>query len=50
MKIFGFNTDTGSVADLPEDINVESTATLSGGESLTESNGPITNQYETTKD
>jgi hypothetical protein len=47
-KIFGFNTDTNKVAPLPDDIEVESTTTLSGGQTLEETVGPITNRYETT--
>jgi hypothetical protein len=35
---------------LPEDITVESTVTLSGGESLETTDGDITNRYETRAD
>jgi hypothetical protein len=44
-KIFGFSG--GGFAPLPDDIEVESTVTLSGGETLEETNGEITNRYET---
>ncbi|MEU3855679.1 hypothetical protein [Streptomyces sp. NPDC029554] len=47
-KIFGFNN--GQIAPVPEDVQdqVESTTTLSGGQTLEETTGPITNRYETT--
>lgn len=47
-KIFGFSDD--DFAPLPADVQVESTATLSGGQSLEDTNGTITNRYETTSD
>jgi hypothetical protein len=47
-KIFGFNADTNELAPLPDDVKVESTTTLSGGQTLEETTGPITNRYETT--
>ncbi|MFE7273691.1 hypothetical protein [Streptomyces sp. NPDC057623] len=47
-KIFGFSD--GDFAPLPDDITVESTVTLSGGDSLETTDGPITNRYETTND
>ncbi|MGW7511252.1 hypothetical protein ACWGJ0_26580 [Streptomyces massasporeus] len=48
-KIFGFSG--GKIAPLPDDVQdqVESTATLSGGQTLEDATGPITNRYETTK-
>uniref|UniRef100_A0AAU1HWY6 Uncharacterized protein n=1 Tax=Streptomyces sp. NBC_00180 TaxID=2903632 RepID=A0AAU1HWY6_9ACTN len=47
-KIFGFSDD--DFAPLPDDVEVYSRVTLSGGESLETTNGPITNRYETTAD
>ncbi|WP_159029267.1 hypothetical protein [Streptomyces viridochromogenes] len=47
-KIFGFSG--GDFAPLPDDVTVESTVTLSGGESLETTDGGITNRYETTDD
>ena len=47
MKIFGFNSGSNDFAPLPDDIEVESTTTLSDGQSLEETTGPITNRYET---
>ncbi|MFD5405416.1 hypothetical protein [Streptomyces griseorubiginosus] len=47
-KIFGFSGD--GFAALPDDITVESTVTLSGGESLETTDDSITNRYETTAD
>ncbi|WP_159391800.1 hypothetical protein [Streptomyces viridochromogenes] len=49
-KIFGFSG--GQIAPLPDDVQdqVESTTTLSGGQSLDDTTGPITNRYETTSD
>jgi hypothetical protein len=47
-KIFGFSGS--DFAPLPEDITVESTVTLSGGESLETTDDGITNRYETTAD
>ncbi|MFB8350266.1 hypothetical protein [Streptomyces niveus] len=37
MKIFGFSGD--DFAPLPEDVQVESTVTLSGGQTWTDANG-----------
>ncbi|MFE2642380.1 hypothetical protein ACFXDO_07325 [Streptomyces nigra] len=47
-KIFGFSDD--DFAPLPDNITVESTVTLSGGESLEMTDGRVTNRYETTAD
>ncbi|MET8078729.1 hypothetical protein [Streptomyces sp. NPDC005303] len=47
-KIFGFSGD--DFAPLPDDITVDSTVTLSGGESLETTDAGITNRYETTAD
>ncbi len=45
MKIFGFSGD--DFAPLPDDIEIESTVTITGGQSLETTDGPITNRYET---
>jgi hypothetical protein len=45
--IFGFNN--GAPAPVPEELQeqVTSSTTLSGGQSQEDTNGPITNRYET---
>ncbi|MFI2620498.1 hypothetical protein [Streptomyces sp. NPDC018584] len=50
MKIFGFSDGDGEFAPLPDDVEVESTATLSDGQSMEDTAGPITNRYQTTND
>ena len=49
MKVFGFIKDTDGnshIAPLPDDIEVESTVTLRGGQTYTDANGDT---YTTTR-
>lgn len=50
MKIFGFSD--GKAAPLPEDVQdqIESTTTVSGGQTLEETHGPFHDRYITGDD